>query len=354
MAIREREGRKKPFLVYWRNPFTQKIQSKAVETRAEAEKLNAFVQYQLKYEREEFKPEELVPPEPEVQTLESVLYLYLRERNLAKDNLDRTLWAVQAILAKYGDTPIVDIDRQALVAMQQMCILAGNKGSTVHRKLGVIKAAMNWAHRNGFITTLPLFPVSPKCEPARYAPPSQEEIARIYQASPPHLQRVIVLGFMFGLRVGPCELLKLTWEDIDLHRLVIRVPNAKKGIGEPWRDVPIMPNMLGLFQAWQTQDAELETPYVIHYKNKPVANIRTSWAKALERAGISRHIRPYDLRHGFATEAIAAGADYGTVAELMGHKSPMMVLRHYQHVNNRQKMKVMENMPQLNLAVGSV
>lgn len=53
------------------------------------------------------------------------------------------------------------------------------------------------------------------------------------------------------------------------------------------------------------------------------------------------------LRHGFATEAIAAGADYGTVAALMGHKSPMMVLKHYQHVKNAQKVAVMEQMPQI-------
>nr|WP_242621228.1 tyrosine-type recombinase/integrase [Desulfovibrio legallii] len=35
--------------------------------------------------------------------------------------------------------------------------------------------------------------------------------------------------------------------------------------------------------------------------------------------------RPYDLRHGFATEAIAADVDVGTVATLMGHSSPSMV-----------------------------
>ena len=62
---------------------------------------------------------------------------------------------------------------------------------------------------------------------------------------------------------------------------------------------------------------------------------------------MTRHIRPYDLRHGFvATEAIAAGVDYGTVAELMGHKSPVMVMQHYQHVKNAQKKTAVAALPE--------
>ena len=59
----------------------------------------------------------------------------------------------------------------------------------------------------------------------------------------------------------------------------------------------------------------------------------------------SQHIRPYDLRHAFATEAIRAGTDYGTVAQLMGHSSPVMVMRHYQHVRNDQKTAAIEPIP---------
>lgn len=78
MAIRERQGRKKPFLVYWRNPCTLKLESKSVATRAEAEKLNAFVQYQLKYERENFKPAEPEPEPPMVYAGERVLFVSAR------------------------------------------------------------------------------------------------------------------------------------------------------------------------------------------------------------------------------------------------------------------------------------
>jgi integrase len=51
----------------------------------------------------------------------------------------------------------------------------------------------------------------------------------------------------------------------------------------------------------------------------------------------------------FATEAIANGTDIGTVAKLMGHASPDMVLEHYQHVLTRQKKAAVESLPALDL-----
>ena len=349
MAIRERQGRKKPFLVYWRNPCTLKLESKSVATRAEAEKLNAFVQYQLKYERENFKPAEPEPEPPMVNTLESVFYLYLRDRNFAQANLGRTLKSVKALMKRYGKTEIEQVDKILLAEMQKFCLATGNKGTTVRRKMAVIKALVNWAYRNGYIERLPLFPVAPRAESARYIPPTPDEVSALYQVAPPHLKRIIILGFMFGMRVGPCELMRLRWEHVSLQQAVIRVPNAKKGNTDPWREVPIRQSLLSLIRQWHDEDTEHGFEYVVTYKGKQVTQIRHAWRWALKRAGITRHIRPYDLRHGFATEAIASGADYGTVAALMGHKSPMMVLKHYQHVKNNQKKSVMESLPQPSL-----
>ena len=56
-------------------------------------------------------------------------------------------------------------------------------------------------------------------------------------------------------------------------------------------------------------------------------------------------ITPYCLRHLFATEALANGADIGTVSKLMGHASPEMVLKHYQHLLTKQKKAAVESLP---------
>lgn len=316
----------------------------------EAKKINAKVQYELQYERDNFRPVESTSEVPETHTLESLFYLYLRDRNFSKNNLYTALKGAKMIMEEYGQIEIENVDYQLLNEIQKMCLASGNKGATVKRKMAIIKAMLNWGYRNSFLEKLPRFPVSPISDPKRYVPPSKEEINKIYNVSPRHLERVIILGFMFGMRVGQSEMLKLQWADVDIANSVIRVPNAKKGYGEPWRDVPIREDILPLIIKWHDEDKKTGIAFVVHYNGKPVQKIRNSWKSALSRAGITRHIRPYDLRHGFATEAIAAGANYGVVAELMGHKSPMMILRHYQHVNNLQKKATVENLPKLNFS----
>ncbi len=80
--------------------------------------------------------------------------------------------------------------------------------------------------------------------------------------------------------------------------------------------IPIVPPKRNRLDPWEYDR--------IHYRRRN--------EEALRRAGVTRRIRPYDLHHALATEAIAADVDIGTVARLMGHSSPSMILMHYQHV----------------------
>ena len=72
MAIRHREGRKKPWEVYWNNPFTFKRESLYVGTKEEAKKQDALKKYQLKFERDLFRPAEEEAVQVE-QTLEQAV-----------------------------------------------------------------------------------------------------------------------------------------------------------------------------------------------------------------------------------------------------------------------------------------
>ena len=80
MAIRQRKGRKKPWEVYWNNPFTLKRESLYVETEEEAKKQDALKKYQLKYERDSFRKDEVSETNQE-HTFESVYYLFLKEKH---------------------------------------------------------------------------------------------------------------------------------------------------------------------------------------------------------------------------------------------------------------------------------
>lgn len=192
-------------------------------------------------------------------------------------------------------------------------------------------------------------PSSQNCPPAEYEripPPSPEELSAIMAAAPPHIQRVIIIGAQTGARVGGSELFRLKWQDVDLVQGIIRIHGAKKNLKASWREVPIRESLIPVMARWAIEDKTANMDYLIHFGAKPITSIETSWRATLRRAGITRRIRPYDLRHAFATELIAAGTDIGTVAKLMGHTSPTMVLAHYQYVMDKQKRAAVETLPE--------
>lgn len=58
---------------------------------------------------------------------------------------------------------------------------------------------------------------------------------------------------------------------------------------------------------------------------------RREWKPALRSAGL-RHWRFHDLRHFAVSQLIAQGADIMLIANIAGHKDPVVTLRVYSHL----------------------
>lgn len=237
-------------------------------------------------------------------------------------------------------------DCQKLEEVREIVSKLAKTSATAKNKLSVFRTVMRWAASKGFCP-MPDFPKLPAAQYQKLVPPTPSELSAIMEVASEHVQRVIILGAQCGATVGECELFNLTWKDVDLELGILRIHGAKKNVNAPWREVPIRDSLLPLFRAWHEADSSAGMEYLVHYESKPVKSIKRAWAASLHRAGIDRRIRPYDLRHAFATELIAARADIGTVAKLMGHSGPSMLLAHYQFVMDKQKRSAIEALPDL-------
>lgn len=361
MAIRYRKDRQR-WQVYWKNPFTGKQESAFYASEKEAQKADSLIKHQLKFEKEKFRPadEELEPKEDD--SLEAIYHSYLQEKRFGKKGLEWQLDGMRLPLELIGRKRISAITKQDLASVlrhqqEVRVVLAGGRVqtdrpvsmATVCGRMRVLYTVLRWALDRGFVDSLPSLPKLPTAEYEQLEPPTPEEVNRILRYASPHIQRVVIIGAKLGVRIGPSELFKMRWEHVDLERGIVRVQAAKKNRKEPWREVPIMGALLQQFREWRLEDKMLGMEYLIHYQGKPVQRIGSAWHQALMRAGIHRRIRPYDLRHAFATDALAAGQDVGTVAKLMGHRSAQMVLQHYQHVATEQKKEAVEALPAIDL-----
>lgn len=342
MAIRYRKEYK-TWQVYWRNPVTQKQESKTFVDEQEAKKENSLILHRLKYEPESFalKPETQTPT---IITLEQVYLEYICEKKFSKSNLAKHRSSLSYVLEHLGTRDIKTITLQDLEDVKQFFI-SSYSAATAHGRLCLFRTLMNYAASKGYIEAKK-FPSIPSPHYKKFVPPTQEELAALFAVAPPHIQRVIILGAYFGVRIGQCELFQLTWEDVDLSKKILRIHGSMKNENAPWREVPIRQNLIPIFESWQCEDKAADVSYLISFRGKPVKSIKKAWSTAIDKAEI-RHFRPYDLRHMFGTELVAAGTDIGTVAELMGHSSPSMLLRHYQFVMNKQKVNAVESLADL-------
>lgn len=220
--------------------------------------------------------------------------------------------------------------------------------STVRREITDIKAILTWSAKRK-PPLIPYNPVrdyeSPEAADAVIPPPTQEETNAILKAASPHLVRAILLSYYLGLRPGSVELLTLTWENVNWDTVTILVESAHKG-GPSRRSVPIHEDFLDALTKWYRVDKK--EGYIVHYRGKPIKKIQTSWEGAVKRAGITRRIRPYDLRHNFITRALEQGADLKALSEVVGSR-PETLMRHYQHVTKELHRQTVARIPPLKI-----
>lgn len=196
--------------------------------------------------------------------------------------------------------------------------------TTINRDVEVIRHLLYWAADEGFIPANPLTRIRMVRERKARRPvmPVADE-AKLLSACAPHLKPIFITALDTGMRRG--ELLNQLWEDIDFDRGLIAVTRSKTPEGEH-RTIPMTARVHELFIQMRAS-----TGIVFRYEDEPIHRIKTAWAGAIQRSGIS-HYRFHDLRHTFNSRL----ADLGVIADirkaLMGHSAGDDVHSLYTHV----------------------
>lgn len=114
------------------------------------------------------------------------------------------------------------------------------------------------------------------------------------------------------------SLMQLTAASVDFTAKTVYVPRRRKGKGTKARVVPLLPQAVRAFKQMVKWDA---------WGKFSRDSLRRSLALACEKAGVDP-IRPYDLRHSFASAAYAAGGDIHAVQALLDHSDVKLTARY--------------------------
>jgi integrase len=176
---------------------------------------------------------------------------------------------------------------------------------------------------------------------------SLEEAKALLAAASPHLRPILITALETGMRRS--EILRLTWDDLDMKNGILYVSEAKNG--DP-RHVPmssrLRATLAALPRSLHGRYIFLGMPKVkkmrqIGTPGKPFQDVDTSFENACTKARITG-FRFHDLRHTAASYMVMAGVPMKTVGEILGHKTATMTER-YSHLTPEHKRQAVELLP---------
>lgn len=277
-------------------------------------------------------------------------YLTRKHIDLPAASYDTMAYKIEAvILPEFGHLPVSQINRYRMDQYVSRRILAGRKKTTIHRDISVVQAILNWSVKEGYILANPIAGYKkPARDDAVIRPPSPSEAKRIIAHAVEHVARALYISYYTGLRPGQSELYPLTWDRVDWDGNTILVISAQKG-GLKSRSVPLHRKLRALLEAWHESDMAASPPpgHIIHYNGQPILSMKTGFAAAKRRAGITRKITPYAFRHAFVSTILAAGGDLKSTSELAGHSRPDTTQRIYQHTTGKLHAAAIAKLPDL-------
>ena len=152
------------------------------------------------------------------------------------------------------------------------------------------------------------------------------EVLREMESERIELQSAILaarLLILTGCRLG--EIMTLKWDYVDFEERVLRLPDSKTGKKVVHLGAPAVEYLQGA----QRIDGN---PWVITgtLPGKPLSDLQPFWQRVRARAGV-KDVRIHDLRHTFASTAVASGQGLPMIGKLLGHTQVQTTAR-YAHL----------------------
>jgi len=186
--------------------------------------------------------------------------------------------------------------------------------ATVARCFNIMRAAVNWAWKNGELDR-PVPFISIRSNARRERVLSIAELARLWSTEMPDHVRVF-LALMMGTAARPEAVLELDRAQCDVGRGIIQLNPPGRVQTKKHRPVVVMPNWL---RPWivATPQGRLVT-----YHGKPVKKIAGAIQTLRDAAGFGPDVTAYTIRHTIATEVRRRRVPRADVSMLLGHKAP--------------------------------
>ena len=263
------------------------------------------------------------------------LDFYGREHGPTAKDPVRIAYAIEAIVPIMGILPVSSITGAACRGYAKV---RNRAPGTIRKELGVLQAAINYCHAEGYLTGAVRVKMPPKPAPRdRWL--SRNEVARLLRVArrnpkSRHLCRFILMAVYAGTRKD--ALLRLQFMS-NMQGGYINTKTGtmyRRGVGEVETKkrqppIPILRQLLAHLRRWERNGSR----YVIEADGQRIGSIKSAWRTALAESGIDHAHTLHNLRRTAVTWAMQAGVDkwaacgyFGLTLEVLesvyGHHHP--------------------------------
>jgi integrase len=207
------------------------------------------------------------------------------------------------------------------------------KPATVNKEVSCLKTILNRAVRHGKLESNPVEKVKKLPENnVRMRMLSHEEFVRLIDACPPHIQPIVLMAWITGMRRS--EIVFLEWVEVDMKKGFIRLPPERTKTTAA-RVIPLHPNIKRMLQGIPRA---LHTNRVFLFDGEPLNEFKRSFRTACKKAEIE-DFTFHDLRHCAINNLRLAGNDFFKIMAISGHKT-MAVFKRYNLVTEEELSRV--------------
>ncbi|MEU0845696.1 tyrosine-type recombinase/integrase [Streptomyces sp. NPDC005962] len=185
--------------------------------------------------------------------------------------------------------------------------------------------------------------IPPKYAPQQVVIPTLDEIRALKEVGDAEVTLVIDLMSGCGMRNGEAfavnihrmvadDVYRIT-EQIDGIRRVV-APLKHREVGD-FREVPMPQKVRESIMLYEGKKGSSLDGYLLRSQRSDHwghSTMQYRWEQARKRAGISRKLSPYAMRHYFASNCLARGIPITDVAEWMGHGNIHLTFKIYRHL----------------------
>ncbi len=269
-------------------------------------------------------------------TFDELMVAYLKATSDTMRSPERAKYAIQRLMLFFTGRAMERLRRADVSAYIEKRKADGVGPYTVNRELDLLSAAINYARKHWeWDIQNPVSGMSLRQPEGRLRWISRAEadvLIREAEKEPrsPHLAEFIRLALNTGCRKN--ELLKLSWDRVDLRSNVLRLEGQHTKSGKR-RAVPLNEEARkallnrARFRAKFCPDS---TWVFAHRNGKRIQFMQNGFQAACKRAKIA-DFRVHDLRHTCASWLVQGGVPLLEVAKLLGHSTIEMTER-YAHL----------------------